>query len=145
MSIFFTKCGKQFIKSTNAATTGFVCETDESGTLTEECKICGNSEIKKKGEIVIYECRAGSEPPNLMNTLSGNLNDLNAIRIFSLNLKFCDSIYDYAEMDPELVPHYCMDNADCRKVISIACSKNKKGIAAKKKLAAKFFYVNVGD
>lgn len=35
--------------------------------------------------------------------------------------------------------YWCRDSADCRKVISITCSKNKKGIAAKKRLAEKFF------
>ncbi|MDW5300224.1 MAG: hypothetical protein SA378_08820 [Sedimentibacter sp.] len=145
MSVYYTKCGKKFSKSTNAETTGYICETDPNGQLNEKCRMCRFSQVRKnnQGEL-IYECRAGSKPPNLMNTLEGNFNDMNALRIYSLNLDFCNEIFDYAEADPELVPYKCKDSADCRKVISISSSKNKKGIAAKKKLAEKFFHV-AGD
>jgi ribosomal protein L37E len=137
--VYFTKCGKKFVKATNAETTGFTCKTNEYGELTEECGACGFPEIKKKGEYITYECRAGSQPPNYMNTLIGDLNNKNAIRVYSLNLDFCNSVFDYADKNPDLVPYWCRDSADCRKVISITCSKNKKGIAAKKRLAEKFF------
>lgn len=139
MTVYYTKCGKKFNKNTNASTTGYTCDTDEFGGLVEKCKTCRFSEIKKKGEYTVYECRAGSQPPNFMNTLTGNLNDKNAIRIYSLNLGLLNFVYDFAERDPDLVPYWCQDSADCRKVISIACSKNKKGIAAKKELAEWFF------
>lgn len=146
MSVYYTKCGKKFIKSTNAETTGYICETDPNGQLNEKCRMCGFSQIRKNNHIeLISECRAGSQPPNFMNTLEGDLNDMNALRIYSLNLDFCESIYDYAAADPVLVPYHCKDSADCRKVISITCSKNKKGMAAKKRLAEKFFHVNVGE
>ncbi len=145
MSVYYTKCGMQFNKGTNAATTGYACATDESGQLIEKCKLCRFSEVKRKGDFIVYECRAGSQPPNFMNTLEGSLSDMSVLRIFSLNLDFCNEIYDYAESNPDLMPYYCKDGADCRKVISIACSKNKKGIAAKKNLAAKFFHVSEGD
>lgn len=137
--VYFTKCGKKFTKATDAATTGFTCITNEYGELSGDCKECGFPEIKKKGEYITYECRAGSQPPNYMNTLIGDLNNKNAIRVYSLNLDFCNSVFDYADKDPDLVPYWCRDSADCRKVISITCSKNKKGIAAKKRLAEKFF------
>ncbi|MDD4439210.1 MAG: hypothetical protein PHS04_14445 [Tissierellia bacterium] len=139
MSVFYTKCGKKFNKNTNAATTGYECDTDEFGDLVKKCKGCSFSKIKYKGEVVVYECRAGSKPPNHMNTITGNLDDMNAIRIFSLNLGLMKFIYDYAEKEPELVPYWCKDSDDCRKVISITCSKNKKGIAAKKELIGWFF------
>lgn len=145
MSVYYTKCGMQFNKGTNAATTGYSCATDESGQLIEKCKLCNFPELKRKGNLKFYECRAGNCAPSLINTLMGNLNDMNKIMIYSLNTDFCDEIFKYAEADPELVPYYCKDRADCRKVISIACSKNKKGIAAKKNLAARFFHVNAGD
>lgn len=139
MSFYFTKCGKKFNKSTNSFTTGYACETNEYGELVEKCRACGFAEIKKKGEYIVYECRAGSQPPSYFKSLTGSLNDMNAIRIYSLNLDFCNEVFDYAEADPELVPYWCKDSADCRKVISISCSKNKKGIAAKKRLVDKFF------
>lgn len=146
MSVYYTKCGKKFNKSTNAETTGYACETDQNGQLNEKCRMCGFSQVRKNNhDELVYECRAGSEPPNFTNTLEGCLNDMNAIKIKSLNLDFCDEIYKYADVDPDLVPYYCKDSADCRKVVSIACSKNKKGIDAKKKLAVKFFHVNAGD
>lgn len=142
MSVYYTKCGKKFIKSTNAETTGYTCETDLNGQLNEKCRMCGFSNIRKNSHNeLISECRAGSQPPSLMNTLTGDLEDMNALRIYSLNLDFCEKIYDYADADPELIPYYCKDSADCRKVISITCSKNKKGIAAKRRLAEKFFHV----
>lgn len=139
MAVYYTKCGKKFNKNTNAATTGHACETDELGVLVDKCRSCSFPEIKRKGEVVVYECRAGSKPPNYMNSLIGNLDDKNAIRIFSLNLGLMNLIYDYAEKDHELVPYWCKDSDDCRKVISITCSKNKKGIAAKKDLVGWFF------
>ena len=139
MSIYYTKCGKKFNKNTNAATTGFLCEIDELGGLVDKCKSCSFTEMKRKGDFIVYECRAGSKPPSFINTLAGNLDDMNAIRIYSLNLGLLNLIYDYAERDSELVPYWRKDNDDCRKVISIACSKNKKGIAAKKQFAEWFF------
>ena len=139
MSVYYTKCGKKFVKSTNSATTGYVCDTDEFGDLVEKCKSCNHPERKRKSEFLIYECRAGSSPPNYKNTLTGNLDDMNSIKIYSLNLGLLNLIYDFAERDPELVPYWCKDNFDCRKVLSITCSRNKKGIAAKKKLAGWFF------
>lgn len=144
MSVYYTKCGKKFNKATNAATTGYACETNPGGTLIEECKLCGFSETRSKKNQIVYECRSGSKPPNFMNTLEGSLSDMNTLKVFSLNLNFCSEIFEYAEADPDLMPYYCKDNDDCRKVISIACSKNKKGIAAKKRLATKFFHVS-GD
>lgn len=33
MTVYYTKCGKKFNKSTNAETTGYVCETDNVGEL----------------------------------------------------------------------------------------------------------------
>lgn len=139
MAVYYTKCGKKFNKNTNAATTGYTCKTNRLGDLVDECKTCNFPEIKLKREFAVYECRAGSKPPSFINTLAGNLDDMNAIRIYSLNLGLLKFIHDFAERDPELVPYWCKDNDDCRKVISIACSKNKKGIAAKKELAEWFF------
>lgn len=145
MSVYYTKCGKKFNKSTNAETTWYICEADPNGQLNEKCRMCGFSHFKKNNHNeLISECRAGSKPPNFMNTMEGRLDDMNALRIYSMNLDFCESIYDHAEADPELVPYFCKDSADCRKVITISCSKNKRGIAAKKKLVEKFFHVNVG-
>lgn len=82
----------------------------------------------------VYFTKCGKKFTNV-----GNLDDKNAIHILSLNLDFCNAIYEHAEKDLDLFPYWCKDSADCRKVISIACSKNKKGIAAKKRLAEKFF------
>lgn len=139
MSVFYTKCGKKFNKSTDVATTGYECDVDKNCMLVEKCLECGFRETKRKGLRIVYECRAGSKPPNHMNSLVGNLDDKNAIRIYSLNLSLCIMIFYYAEKDPDLIPYWCKDSDDCRKVISITCSKNKKGIAAKKKLAERFF------
>lgn len=135
MSVYYTKCGKKFNKSTNAETTGYTCETEPNGQLNEKCRMCGFSQIRKNNHNeLISECRAGSKPPSFMNTLEGSLDDMNKLRIYSMNLDFCQSIYDYADADSELVPYFCKDSADCRKVISISCSKNKIGMAAKKSL-----------
>ncbi len=150
MAVYYTKCGKKFNKSTDAVTTGYILEENEYGIIDDNCKLCGFSKdvtvgYEKNIRHKHFECRAGSEPPNFTNSIVGNFSDMNSLRIYSLSLEFCEAVLDFADVHPELVADYLKDSSDCRKVISVTCSKNKKGIAAKRELVNKFFYVNLGE
>ncbi len=70
---------------------------------------------------------------------------MNSLKIYSLSLDFCETVLDFADAHPELAADYLKDSSDCRKVISISCSKNKRGIAAKRELVNKFFHVTLGE
>jgi len=150
MAIYYTKCGKKFNKSTNADVTGYILDENECGIVDEKCKLCAfskdltvgfNKDIKHKH----FECRAGSKPPNFTNSVFGCLNDMNSLKIFSLSLEFCEAVLDFTDAHSELTGCYLQDSSDCRKVISVGCSKNKKGVAAKKELVNKFFHVELGE
>jgi hypothetical protein len=86
-----------------------------------------------------WECRAGSRPPNKKSEWRGNLNDKATMAIWSLDNELLESIREYCIAHPELGASYNQDLDDCRKVLSISCSANKKGMAAKKELVDKFF------
>lgn len=145
MTTYFTKCGREFSKSTKAETTGYHIPEDEFGQITDqECSDCpfpidvkeGYPEQRHKR----WECRAGSQPPNHMTEWRGSLEDKNTIQIYSLDHELMEQIIAFATDYPDLSASYNQDSlADCRRTLSISCSGNKKGIAAKKELIEKFF------
>ncbi len=139
---YYTKCGREFKKSSTADVTGYVI-IDFDGDNTE-CATCpfvidvkvGYPEAVHKR----YECRAGSEKPNHTNSYIGNIDDKSSINILSIDHAFLETVLQYCSQDDDLSAAYsASDNIDCRRIISVACSKNKKGIAAKKKMIDHFF------
>lgn len=146
MTTYFTKCGREFSKSTKAETTGYHIPEDESGQITDrECSACPFPIDVKEGwpeqRHKRWECRAGSKVPNHENEWIGHLNDKNTIIVRSLNNNFCESVIAFAREHPDLGANYTQDGADCRRHISVSCSGNKKGMAAKTELIDKFFPV----
>lgn len=144
MTTYFTKCGREFEKSGNAVVTGYHIEGDEFSAYDGKCVECpfivsvkdGWPEQKHKR----WECRAGSQPPNHTTEWRGNLNDKNTLNIYSLDVKFMTEVIAYAQNHTDLSAAYNADSqADCRRTISVSCSGNKKGMAAKKELIDKFF------
>lgn len=156
MNTYYTKCGREFKKSSTATVTGYGIDLRENGTISEvyqvlkkecyeallECSKCPFKVKVTKGYPAVFdkwECRAGSQPPNQENSWVGSLEDKNTIRILSLHNEFLESVMLFCKGHPELFAAYNQDEADCRRVISVSCSANKKGIAAKKELIDKFF------
>lgn len=139
MSTYYTKCGREFQKSTKATVTGYkVDETDI------KCSACVFKLEVTKGYPAVFdhwECRAGSEKPNNTNEWIGSLEDKNSIYIKSLDHDFLESIIAYCKEEKPyfLSAGYIQDTADCRQAISVSCSSNKRGIAAKAALVEKFF------
>lgn len=143
---YWTKCGIEFQKSTNADVTGYI--VDEANETCAACPFIidvteGWGDNKKHKR---WECRAGSEKPKHKTEWVGSLDDKNTISINSLDHKLMEEIRQYCKQQPDISASYNTDHmADCRRTLSISCSQNKKGIAAKKELIEKFFPVKGAD
>ena len=156
MKKYWTKCNREFRKSSTAEVTGYRLQLDTDGTVYEtsqdifkECEACTWKIDVKEGwgenqRHSYWECRAGSKPPNHVSEWTGSLEDKNSIHIHSLDNTLMESIREYAKGQPDVSAAYNADSqADCRRTLSVSCSGNKKGIAAKKALIDKFFPVEV--
>lgn len=86
-----------------------------------------------------WECRAGSRPPNQKSEWHGSINDKATMSVWSLDHELMETIIAFCREHPELGASYNQDLDDCRRVVSVSCSANKKGMAAKKELVDKFF------
>lgn len=137
---YYTKCGRKFQKNSTAVVTGYDIDINDP-----ECADCPFQVDVKEGWPPVHkkwECRAGSEPPNHETTWRGSLDDKNTIQIDSLDHELMEEIRQFCIDHPELGAAYNADcMADCRRTLSISCSSNKKGIAAKRELVEKFFPV----
>ena len=149
--IYICKCGKNFSKSGNAATTGF--------RDTDTCRGCPHllpygenyfDDVQRAFVLDIkgYECRA-SQFLRYQTELSGALDDKTTIRIESLDFDFLERVSDWVKEhypDGELSGSFSREKirsaeytSDGRYRYSLSCSQNKKGIAAKRALWAEFF------
>lgn len=149
--IYICKCGKNFSKSGNAATTGF--------RDTDTCRGCPHllpygkhyfDDVQRAFVLDIkgYECRA-SQFLRYQTELSGALDDKTTIRIESLDFDFLERVSNWVKEhypDGELSGSFSRENirsaeytSDGRYRYSLSCSQNKKGIAAKRALWAEFF------
>ena len=144
MNTYYTKCGRTFEKSTKADTTGYHIAEENGVIADQECADCpfpidvkdgwGDTATHKR-----WECRAGSEPPNHENAYQGSADDKCTLQVISLDHDFCEAVIAYAQKHPDLGANYTQDRADCRRVVSVSCSQNKKGMEAKQELIDKFF------
>lgn len=149
--IYICKCGKNFSKSSNAATTGF--------RDTDTCRGCphllpyGENYFDDVQQALVldikgYECRA-SQFLRYQTELSGALDDKTTIRIESLDFDFLERVSNWVKEhypDGELSGSFSREDirsaeytSDGRYRYSLSCSQNKKGIAAKRVLWAEFF------
>lgn len=149
--IYICKCGKNFSKSGNAATTGF--------RDTDTCRGCPHllpygenyfDDVQRAFVLDIkgYECRA-SQFLRYQTELSGALDDKTTIRIESLDFDFLERVSDWVKEhypDGELSGSFSREKirsagytSDGRYRYSLYRSQNKKGIAAKRALWAEFF------
>ena len=149
--IYICKCGKNFSKSGNAATTGF--------RDTDTCRGCPHllpygenyfDDVQRAFVLGIkgYECRA-SQFLRYQTELSGALDDKTTIRIESLDFDFLERVSNWVKEhypNRELFGSFSRENirsaeytSDGRYRYTLSCSQNKKGIAAKRALWAEFF------
>jgi hypothetical protein len=148
---YWTKCGRQFEKNSTASVTGYTIDLKEDLTPLGELKVAEfNKCIECPFRVEVtegwppvfkrWECRAGSKEPNHTNDWVGSIEDKNTISINSLDNNFLESIIEYCKDHLDVSAGYNADHLeDCRRTLSISCSSNKKGIAAKKALIEKFF------
>lgn len=149
--IYICKCGKNFSKSGNAATTGF--------RDTDTCRGCPHllpygknyfDDVQRAFVLDIkgYECRA-SQFLRYQTELRGALDDKTTIHIESLDFDFLERVSTWVKEhypDGELSGSFSREKirsaeytSDGRYRYSLSCSQNKKGIAAKRALWAEFF------
>lgn len=136
---YFTKCGIEFYKNSNASVTGFKCFDNE------KCNSCPFKEKVSRvinGEAVnLFECRAGEFEPSKNNTYSTNSKEnYTHLSIQSIDWDWIESLRNYSiTVDGVTYAYYTQDLPDCRKVLSISFTQNKKGIAAKRNIIDKYF------
>ena len=145
------KCGRAVNKSTNADNTG--------NRETEGCEGCpylmpwGPTEWDHTRHAMVtdvkgYECRM-SPTLEYRTELRGHLDDKMTIRITSLDFDFLECVSDWVKEhypNGELSGGFSRDRIrpaeyvdEGRYRYTLACSQNKKGIAAKRALWAEFF------
>ena len=151
MNRYLCKCGRAVNKSTNADNTG--------NRETEGCEGCpylmpwGPTEWDHTRHAMVtdvkgYECRM-SPTLEYRTELHGHLDDKTTIRIISLDFDFLERVSDWVKEhypNGELSGGFSRDRIrpaeyvdEGRYRYTLACSQNKKGIAAKRALWAEFF------
>jgi len=148
---YLCKCGRAVNKSTNADNTG--------NRETEGCEGCpylmpwGPTEWDHTRHAMVmdvkgYECRM-SPTLEYRTELRGHLDDKTTIRITSLDFDFLERVSDWVKEhypNGELSGGFSRDRIRTAEYVdegryryTLACSQNKKGIAAKRALWAEFF------
>ena len=151
MNRYLCKCGRAVNKSTNADNTG--------NRETDGCEGCpylmpwGPTQWDTTRHAVVtdvkgYECRM-SPTLEYRTELRGHLDDKTTIRITSLDFDFLERVSDWVKEhypNGELSGGFSRDRIrpveyvdEGRYRYTLACSQNKKGIAAKRALWAEFF------
>lgn len=151
MNRYLCKCGRAVNKSTNADNTG--------NRETEGCEGCpylmpwGPTEWDHTRHAMVtdvkgYECRM-SPTLEYRTELRGHLDDKMTIRITSLDFDFLERVSDWVKEhypNGELYGGFSRDRIRAVEYVdegryryTLACSQNKKGIAAKRALWAEFF------
>lgn len=151
MNRYLCKCGRAVNKSTNADNTG--------NRETEGCEGCpylmpwGPTEWDHTRHAMVtdvkgYECRM-SPTLEYRTELRGHLDDKMTIRITSLDFDFLECVSDWVKEhypNGELSGGFSRDRIRTAEYVdegryryTLACSQNKKGIAAKRALWAEFF------
>lgn len=151
MNRYLCKCGRAVNKSTNADNTG--------NRETDGCEGCpylmpwGPTQWDTTRHAFVtdvkgYECRM-SPTLEYRTELRGHLDDKTTIRITSLDFDFLECVSDWVKEhypNGELSGGFSRDRIrpaeyvdEGRYRYTLACSQNKKGIAAKRALWAEFF------
>ena len=158
MTTYICKCGRRVKKSTDASTTG----NRLSGyALGHECWGCpyampyGNYQWDESARTVSretqgYECRM-SKTLTYASEFAGSIKDKCTCRVHSLDFDFLSQVSAWIKdtyPDREIFGSFSKDirasdyGSDGRYCLTITCTQNLKGVAAKRELFGQFFTPN---
>lgn len=158
MTTYICKCGRRVKKSTDASTTG----NRLSGyTPGHECWGCpyampyGNYQWDESARTVSretqgYECRM-SKTLTYASEFAGSIKDKCTCRVHSLDFDFLSQVSAWIKdtyPDREIFGSFSKDirasdyGSDGRYCLTITCTQNLKGVAAKRELLGQFFTPN---
>lgn len=158
MTTYICKCGRRVKKSTDASTTGKRLSGYAPG---HECWGCpyampyGNFQWDESARTVIretrgYECRM-SKTLTYASEFAGSIKDKCTCRVHSLDFDFLSQISAWIKdtyPDREIFGSFSKDirasdyGSDGRYCLTITCTQNLKGVAAKRELFGQFFTPN---
>ena len=155
MTTYICKCGRRVKKSTDASTTGKRLSGYAPG---HECWGCpyampyGDFQWDESARTVSretrgYECRM-SKPLTYASEFAGSVKDKCACRVHSLDFDFLSQVSAWIKdtyPDREIFGSFSKDirasdyGSDGRYCLTITCTQNLKGVAAKRELFGQFF------
>ena len=158
MTTYICKCGRRVKKSTDASTTGNRLSGYAPG---HECWGCpyampyGNYQWDESARTVSretqgYECRM-SKTLTYASEFSGSIKDKCTCRVHSLDFDFLSQVSAWIKdtyPDREIFGSFSKDirasdyGSDGRYCLTITCTQNLKGVAAKRELLDQFFTPN---
>ena len=158
MTTYICKCGRRVKKSTDASTTGNRLSGYAPG---HECWGCpyampyGNYQWDKSARTVSretqgYECRM-SKTLTYASEFAGSIKDKCTCRVHSLDFDFLSQVSAWIKdtyPDREIFGSFSKDirasdyGSDGRYCLTITCTQNLKGVAAKRELLGQFFTPN---
>lgn len=158
MTTYICKCGRQVKKSTDASTTGNRLSGYAPG---HECWGCpyampyGNYQWDESARTVSretqgYECRM-SKTLTYASEFAGSIKDKCTCRVHSLDFDFLSQVSSWIKdtyPDREIFGSFSKDirasdyGSDGRYCLTITCTQNLKGVAAKRELLDQFFTPN---
>lgn len=158
MTTYICKCGRRVKKSTDASTTGNRLSGYAPG---HECWGCpyampyGNYQWDESARTVIretqgYECRM-SKTLTYASEFAGSIKDKCTCRVHSLDFDFLSQVSAWIKdtyPDREIFGSFSKDirasdyGSDGRYCLTITCTQNLKGVAAKRELLGQFFTPN---
>ena len=158
MTTYICKCGRRVTKSTDASTTGNRLSGYAPG---HECWGCpyampyGNYQWDESARTVSretqgYECRM-SKTLTYASEFAGSIKDKCTCRVHSLDFDFLSQVSAWIKdtyPDREIFGSFSKDirasdyGSDGRYCLTITCTQNLKGVAAKRELLGQFFTPN---
>lgn len=158
MTTYICKCGRRVKKSTDASTTGNRLSGYAPG---HECWGCpyampyGNYQLDESAKTVSreaqgYECRM-SKTLTYASEFAGSIKDKCTCRVHSLDFDFLSQVSAWIKdtyPDREIFGSFSKDirasdyGSDGRYCLTITCTQNLKGVAAKRELLGQFFTPN---
>ena len=158
MTTYICKCGRRVKKSTDASTTGNRLSGYAPGHECWGCPYampCGNYQWDESAKTVSretqgYECRM-SKTLTYASEFAGSIKDKCTCRVHSLDFDFLSQVSSWIKdtyPDREIFGSFSKDirasdyGSDGRYCLTITCTQNLKGVAAKRELLDQFFIPN---
>lgn len=158
MTTYICKCGRRVKKSTDASTTGNRLSGYAPGHECWGCPYampCGNYQWDESAKTVSretqgYECRM-SKTLTYASEFAGSIKDKCTCRVHSLDFDFLSQVSAWIKdtyPNREIFGSFSKDirasdyGSDGRYCLTITCTQNLKGVAAKRELLGQFFTPN---